>query len=220
MVNNPSLDPADNNSLAGALRFAFSKMIQNVQGMLPAQVISYDRDNNRVNVQLLISLLTTSGASVPRPQLASIPVAVFGGGGFLLSFPLNAGDLGWVIANDRDISNFLSTYSMSTPNTNRICQFADGVFVPDAMRGYTISGGNAGAVVLQNTAGTVCVAVNDTDVTITAAQTVTVNAGHNVNINATANSVMTLAGGLGTFGVVGNITATGSITPSTPPPPP
>jgi phage baseplate assembly protein gpV len=195
-------------------------MIQDINGMLPARVIKYDRAANRVQVQLLISLITTSGASVPRAQIASIPVLLLGGGGLFISFPINPGDLGWVIANDRDISNFLSTYSTSIPNTNRISQFSDGLFVPDIMRGYTLASDAAGAMVIQNMDGSVSVAISDTDVTVTAADSVTINAGHNVNINATANSVVTLAGGLGTLGIVGNITATGSITPSTPPPPP
>ena len=220
LPNNPSLDPADNNSLAGSIRFAFSKLIQKVNGMLPAQVIEYDRVTNRVQVQLLISLVTTSGASVPRAQIASIPVLLLGGGGLFLSFPIASGDLGWVIANDRDISNFLSTYAQSIPNTNRICQFSDGLFIPDVMRGYTLASDAAGSVVLQNLDGTVSISVSNTDVTITAAQTVTVNAAHNLNVNASANSVFTLNAGAGTLGVVGNITATGSITPGTPPPPP
>ena len=86
--NNPSLNPADNGTLAGAVTFAFHKLLQNVNGMLPAQVMSYDRSKNRVQVQLLINIVGTDGSSYPRPQLASIPVFVFGGGGFRLSFPL------------------------------------------------------------------------------------------------------------------------------------
>ena len=214
------MDPADNNSLAGSIRFAFSKMIQNVNGMLPAQVIAYDRAANRVQVQILISLITTDGGVVPRPQIASIPVLLLGGGNLFISFPIQTGDLGWVIANDRDISNFLSTYAQSIPNTNRICQFSDGLFIPDIMRNYTIAGENDAAMVIQNRDGSVCLAISETDITITAAETVTINAAHNLNVNADANSVFTLNSGVGTLGVVGNITATGSITPSTPPPPP
>jgi hypothetical protein len=220
LYNNPSIDPADNNSLAGTLRFAFSKMIQKVNGMLPAQVINYDRTANRVQVQILISKVTTGGDLVPGPQIASLPVLLLGGGGFFLSYPITTGDLGWVIANDRDISNFLQTYAQSTPNTNRISQFSDGLFVPDIMRGYTLADDAAGAVVLQNLDGTVSVSINNTNVTVTAAQTVTINAAHNLNVNAAANSVFTVGSGTGTLGVVGNITATGAISEFTPPPPP
>ena len=210
LYNNPSLDPADNNSLAGSIRFAFSKLIQNVDKMLPAQVISYNREKNRVQVQILITLLTTDGSSVPRPQVASVPVLRLGGGGLFLSFPLNQGDLGWICANDRDISNFLQTYSQSIPNTNRIHDFSSGLFIPDIMRGYTLADDADGAAVLQNLAGTVSISISDTDVNINAAQS--------VNINAGANSVITVNEGAGNLGVVGNITATGSITPYTPPP--
>ena len=218
--NNPSLDPANNNNLAGTIRFAFGKLLQTVDGMLPAQVISYDRQTNRVQVQILISLVTTDGTVVPRPQIASIPVLLLGGGGLFLTFPLNTGDLGWVLANDRDISNFLQTYAQSIPNTNRVKDFSSSVFIPDIMRGYTLADDADGAAVLQNTDGTVSISISNTDVTINAAQSVTINATHNLNVNADANSVFTLNSGTGTLGVVGNITATGSITPGTAPPPP
>lgn len=245
LYNNPSLDPADNNSLAGSIRFAFSKLIQDINGMLPAQVISYDRVTNRVQVQLLITLITTDGSQVPRPQIASLPVLLLGGGGYFLSFPLNTGDLGWVIANDRDISNFLQTYAQSPPNTNRISKFADGLFIPDIMRGYTLADTADGAAVLQNLNGTVSIALSNTGVTINSTDLVTINAvtvvfnadtvtgnagsmamnANNVAINSTGevditaggNAIFTLAGGSGTLGVYGNITATGSITPDTPP---
>lgn len=235
LYNNPSLDPADNNSLAGSIRFAFSKLIQNVNGMLPAQVINYNRATNRVQVQLLISLITTDGSSVPRPQIASIPVLLLGGGGLFLSFPINTGDLGWVIANDRDISNFLQTYTTSIPNTNRISQFSDGLFVPDIMRGYNITEENSGSVVLQNLDGSVFISVSDTDVTITAAESVTVTApivninsneayiaasesvtmtaGSNLIVSTGLNTLITVGDGTGVLAVTGNITATGTITP-------
>jgi len=233
--NNPSLDPSDNNSLAGSIRFAFSKMMQKTDGMLPARVIAYDRVENRVQVQLLISLITTSGASVPRQQIASVPVFLPGGGGLFLSFPINTGDLGWVIANDRDISNFLSTYTTSIPNTNRVKQFSDSVFFPDIMFGYTLAPGADGAVVLQNLAGTVSIVVSNTDVTINSATnvtinstadvvvnatTMTINASHNLNVNAAANMLFTVGSGTGTLGVVGNIKASGTITPGATIPPP
>ena len=167
--NNPSINPADNGTLAGAVTFSFQKMLQNVNGMLPAQIMSYDRNTNRAKVQLLINIVGTDGSQYPRPQLAAIPVFVFGGGGFRLSFPLKSGDQGWVIANDRDISNFLNSYKQTSPNTSRIKNFSDGVFFPDAMRGLdTIDSADAENLVIQNNTGTVTISISDDVVTITA----------------------------------------------------
>lgn len=195
--NNPSLNPADNGTLAGAVTFAFHKLLQNVNGMLPAQVMSYDRSKNRVQVQLLINIVGTDGSSYPRPQLASIPVFVFGGGGFRLSFPLKSGDQGWVIANDRDISNFLNSYSQTTPNTARIKSFSDGVFFPDVMSGLnTISSGDANNAVLSNSSGTVTISISETGVKITSPQ-IDFDLGNPLNV----------------MNVNGSIVATGTITP-------
>ncbi len=195
--NNPSLDPANNDTLAGAVTFAFSKMMQNVNGMLPAKVISYDRPNNRAQVQLLIDIVGTDGTQYNRPQLASIPVFVYGGGGFRLSFPLIPGNLGWVLANDRDISNFLSSYSQCAPNTARVKQFSDGVFFPDAMTGLnTISGGDANNVVLQNNTGTATISISPAGVVTITSNKLDINLGNlatvlaingTVNVSGTVN---------------------------------
>ena len=195
--NNPSINPADNGTLAGAVTFSFQKMLQNVNGMLPAQVMSYDRSTNRAKVQLLINIVGTDGIQYPRPQLAAIPVFVFGGGGFRLSFPLKSGDQGWVIANDRDISNFLNSYKQTSPNTARIKNFSDGVFFPDVMKGLdTISGGDANNAVLSNSSGTVTISISETGVTITS-PSINFDLGNPLNV----------------MNVNGSIVATGTITP-------
>lgn len=203
--NPPDIDPANNDSLSGLMRFAFYKLLQGVNGMLPAKVIAYDRTTNRVQVQLLIAVVTTNGAQISRPQIASLPVLVLGGGGFMLSFNLNPGDLGWVIANDRDISLFLQTYHQSAPNTGRIKNFADGLFVPDIMTGYTINSEDASNAVLQSTDGTVKISLGTGKITISAPL---------VEIDNYNPTTITPAGGI--FQIVGAIQATGSITPFTP----
>jgi len=165
--NNPNINPADNDSLAGTMRFAFQQLMRGVDGMLPARVLAYDRTANRVQVELMIAMITTSGAQVSRAQLANIPVINFGGGGYILNFPLEIGDLGFVCANDRDISLFLQNYSEVPPNTLRVKSFSDGVFIPSVLTGYDVTGENGNAV-LQNLDGTVRISITPTAVNITA----------------------------------------------------
>lgn len=194
---NLDLDPALNGTLIGSITFAFNKLLQNVQNMLPAQIMAYDRTTNRAQVQILINILTADGKQLPRPQVASIPVLVLGGGGFMLSFPLIEGDLGWICANDRDISLFLQSYQQAAPNTTRMHSFSDGIFIPDVMRGYTIAPGDGDNAVLQSTDGTIKISLSTARVTVTAPLIV----------------------GVGNFAVDGNITASGTITPGVPVPP-
>ena len=198
----PDIDPANNESLAGTLRFAFSKFMQGIDGMLPAQVINVSEDRTRVQVQLLISVVSTSGQVVSRPQIASVPVLTLGGGGFFLSFPLVPGNLGWVIANDRDISLFLQSYEESAPNTGRVKNFADGLFIPDIMTGFTIQPMDANNAVLSNKEGTIKIAISSTGVIITA-PTITLDGAVSAPDGATITGAVTING---TEHVTGTIT--------------
>lgn len=156
---NPSRDPANDDSLLGFARQVLDKFLQGVDDMLPARVVSYDRATNRATVVPMVKLLTTDNRQIGRAQVASVPVLQLGGGGFVLSVNLTPGDLGWIKANDRDISLVLQAYRDNAPNTLRKHSFQDAVFIPDAMRGIVTAGEDAGNMVLQSLSGAVRVAI-------------------------------------------------------------
>lgn len=206
---NPNIDPANNGTLVGSINFAYQQMLKNTDGMLPASVISYDRTTNRAQVQLLITLVTTDGTQVPRPTVASLPVLVLGGGGFTLSFPLNEGDLGWVMANDRDISLFLQTYAQAQPNTGRVKNFSDGLFIPDVMKTYNVTTAGNGYVTLQNINGNASISIG-------------VNPTSNLNeVNIKADVINLIPNSIAGFvNVYGNLSVTGAVAyPAAPIPP-
>jgi len=195
-IVNPSLqnDPSVKDNLAGTLQFVLNKFLQSVDGMLPAQVIAYNRVTapNLVQVQPLIYIVTTDNSTVTRPQIASVPLFTGGGGGFFISFNLKPGDLGWIKANDRDISLFLQSYTATKPNTLRKKNFADAVFYPDIMRGFTIAPEDLTGLVISSIDGTVKIVLSEGMITMTAPL-------------ITMNTAL--------LQVNGNIAATGTITP-------
>lgn len=151
----PSQNPADDGSLAGTLRTAFRKLMQEAETMLPARVLAYDRARNVATVQPMIAVLTTAGQAVSRAQVAEVPVVALGGGGFVLHFPLREGDLGWIEASDRDISLFMQSLDESPPNTHRLHSFADSRFLPDVLREFDAGAVGGDAMAIQSTDGTV-----------------------------------------------------------------
>jgi len=170
VISQPSKDPANSSGdIPGAMREILAKFLQSsIDDMLPAQIVTYDRDTNRATVKPLIAMVTTNGANISRNQLASIPVLNIGGGNFILSFPLLPGDKGWIKANDRDISDFLKTYKESVPNTKRVHNFNNGLFIPDVMTGYTIDAEDTENAVLQTLDGTVKISLFPDKLKITA----------------------------------------------------
>lgn len=183
----PSINPADVGSLPGTFRAILTKFLQGVDDMLPAQIVEYDRATNRASVQPLIQMVTTRGDLIERAQLASLPVLNIGGGGFILSFPLKPGDLGWIKASDRDISLFLQTLAQVRPNTVRMHSFEDAVFIPDVMREWALSGEDAERAVLQSTDGAVRVAVGADGVYITGATKIVGNVEIDGNVSVSGD---------------------------------
>ncbi len=165
----PSRNAAGDGTLIGLLSLFRAKLIQNLDDMLPAQVIAYDRTTNRAQVQPMIFMVSTKNELISRAQIASVPVVQIGGGGFVMSFPINTGDFGWIKTNDRDISFFKSTFQQSAPNTQRKHSFSDAVFIPDSMmKDVVINDEDANNLVIQNLAGTVRIAIWGDKVKITA----------------------------------------------------
>lgn len=192
----PSQNPADDGSVEGALRTIFRKQIEKTDGQLPAVVLNYDRARNLATVRPLISILKTNGQTVQRASIASVPVLSLGGGGFTLNFPLQAGDVGWIEASDRDISLFLQSMAQQKPNELNVHSFRFGRFIPDAFSKYSIAGEDSSAVVLQSYDGTVRIAL-DTDTVRVRAPTIDMQATTLITMTAPAIELHQTGGGTG-----------------------
>ena len=155
----PQYDSANKGTLQGVIRQALTEFLKNTEDMLPATVIAYDRVNNVASVQPSIQMVTTDGTLIGRAAVASVPVLAIGGGGFLINFPLVGGSRGWIKANDRDISLYLQSSATTPPNTKRFHSFSDGLFIPDVVSGFAVNGEDTENMVIQNTAGTIRVAL-------------------------------------------------------------
>jgi hypothetical protein len=191
----PSRNPAQEGQLAGMLRLALRKTMEATDGQLPAKVVSYNRATNKALVEPLISMVTTGGQQIPRAQIASVPVLALGGGGYCLTFPLQAGDTGWIEASDRDISLFIQSLQQAKPNTFRIHSFEDGRFIPDAFAKYTVAGEDSANMTIQSLDGTVKIALGPGVVNVKSSGTVNVTSTGKTTVTA---SEVDLVGGGGT----------------------
>ena len=210
--NNPSIRPENNGTIAGAINHAFSKMLQDIAGVIPAEVVSVTNGSTTfVSVQPLIKIKSTDGSENSRALIPSVPVCQIGGGGYLLNVELKQGDQGLLIACDRDISNYLNSMSQSAPATNRKKDFADSFFLPLALG---IDNPNNNGITLQNYENTINLSINSSGISILGETT--------IDGNVTIEGDLIIDGKIRVVGDIncgGNITAAGNITPNTPLPP-
>lgn len=150
--NFPNHGPEDYADMANGLTKIIANAFMKSENMLPAKVISYDRTANTAIVQPLIKIVMTA-SNYSRGQIGPIPVFAFGAGNFVINFPIKIGDLGWIQANDRDISAFEQSLAESLPATYRTHSFNDAVFFPDVIRNFSTAGED-GNMVIQSLDGT------------------------------------------------------------------
>lgn len=167
VINPPSSTPEqESTGLFGLLGAGIGKALQNLDCCLPAKVISFERTPpKRVTVQPMYKITSTGGETTQLAQIDSIPVLSYGGAGVLIDFDLKEGDLGWIIANDQDISLFLQSYEEAAGNTKRNHSFSDAFFIPDIMHDYFLAGKD-GQAAIQTQPGTTYITIAEGEINI------------------------------------------------------
>lgn len=176
------------------------KFLLDVDDMLPARIVSYDRQANRAQIEILYKVTMTDGSLNPLMAPAEVPALTIGGGGMCLTFPIKPGDLGWIKASDRDMSLFLQSYEAEPGNTARLHCFEDGVFIPDVMKDFVVS--DPAAATLQTMDGTTSVAVKPGSIVLTAGSTIVSITESGVVSNKPVQAPQFTNGSINTFGHV------------------
>ena len=121
-----------------AYRRAFRGFISDVWTALPGIVQSYDAAKRTVTVQPAIQAqvqnnVTGEWSSVNLPVLPDVPVLFAGGGGFLITVPISAGDEGLVVFASRCIDAWWQQGGVQPQAENRMHDLSDGFFLPSPM---------------------------------------------------------------------------------------
>lgn len=197
-ISAPSYNPTDLKSLEGFCNFLKDRIFLELEKVAPAKILKYDRKTNRANVEILNLGINSNGETVPKQPLTNIPCLILQGGGMVLSFPIKQGDIGWIVAADRDISIFKQVLSVFAPNTYRKHRYADGFFIPNKIDGFEISEEDENAILMTSIDGKTKLSISPEGITLTAQTT-------NVKGDLTSDGIITGAklvsqnGASGTF---------------------
>lgn len=168
----PSRKPGMGSDMSDVFALGFRKEMLDVDDMLPAKIIAWDKGKNRAQIEILYLVTMTDGSVNPMLAPAEVPTLVLGGGDLCLCWPLKTGDLGWIKSADRDISLFLQEYNAQPGNTPRIHTFEDAMFIPDVMKDFVMMDGAAAC--LQTKDGTTGIAIKSGNILLKVGDNTTV----------------------------------------------
>lgn len=208
----PSHNPADENTLDGLNNVLIDKISMGIQNVIPAIVQSYDKVTNRAIVKPAITGVASQGQKISKEPYIDIPVLNLSGGGFVISFPIKQGDIGWLVACDRNISIFKQNLEESAPNDYRKHKFEDGFFIPDKINNTPTKDNS---LIIQNSTGTVSIELTETGVNISGITDVTGNTTITGNTSV-VGSLTVSTGATGSFTTKDNksVTVTNGIVTS------
>lgn len=103
---------------------------KNIHTALPCKVVSFNPQNQTATVAVQIKQVLSAGGSSQIPPLTDVPVSFPRGGGFAVTFPLKAGDEGFVVFSERCIDGWWQSGNASEPLDFRLHDFSDAMFVP------------------------------------------------------------------------------------------
>ena len=98
---------------------------------LPAEIVSYDHGKNLAKVRpMLKRKYKSQDEAVELPIISNVPIAFQRMGNGHLRIPVNPGDTGHVIFNERSIDGWLQSGGIIDPNDTRKHSLNDAVFYP------------------------------------------------------------------------------------------
>ena len=145
----PSYNPADLTTTAGMLDYIYRCNSMTTENCMPAIVESYDRKKNVVTVKPGINITAATGETIERESITATVLSMCGAK-FIINFPLEKGDTGWLITADRDISLFRERRKVINANTNRIHSIEDSFFIPDRVNDFKLEAEDEKNLVIQN----------------------------------------------------------------------
>ena len=145
----PSYNPADLETQSGTMNYILRCNSMNNSVCIPAIVEEYDRKKNVVTVKPAITITATTGETLERENITATVMSLCGGK-FIVNFPLEKGDTGWLITADRDISLFVEQRKVINANTDRIHSIEDSFFIPDRVNDFKLESEDEKNFVIQN----------------------------------------------------------------------
>jgi hypothetical protein len=103
-----------------------------IHTMLPAKIVSFDPSDQTAEVQIM-HVPVVQGKELPIPNLKKVPVAISRGGGFAVTYPIKAGDEGFIRVAGRNLDEWNEGGQQTKAANSRMHDLSDSIFEPGGM---------------------------------------------------------------------------------------
>ena len=146
-------------SLPESLAFVLEQFVKTLNVCLPAKIVTYDAATRRASVQPAIYTVLTDGTLIEPPIIGNVPVVWPGGGGFVATFPLGAGDAVTLVFSQRGLTSFKGAFELSPPDSDAPLALKDAMCFPALGPAGAITPASTTGAAIQSEDGTEFIAI-------------------------------------------------------------
>lgn len=157
----------EKNNLEGFSDILIERVMRELNVSVPGEIIAYNTSTTLATVKILANLITSAGQILENLIVSNVQVAIYSGGGYLISAPLEPGDKGYLIAADYDLTMYKQNGNTFSPLTSRTHEFNDSLFLPCILKDYTIPNSNKNGLSIQTNDGSTSILIENGKITLT-----------------------------------------------------
>lgn len=162
-------------SASGFTMSAIKKALHELQTCIPA-IVKEVKGRNQVIATPAVQRVSSSGEIVAWANIV-LPVLVPCGGGMITSWPIKAGDTGWIVAGDLDPSLFLKdSKKPARQNIYNRHSYQFGFFIPCQMAGFNVSTDDTDALIFSTQDQKTKISLKDGAITIESSDALNIKA--------------------------------------------
>ncbi len=118
-------------ALLKTLQTANDNYLIDLHTALPVEVIAVDYTTQTVDCKIVVKRIATDDEVLEFDTLTEVPIGYTQTNQFGITFPINVGDTGQVIFNERQLDNWVVNDEIVQPDDTRKHSLSDGLFLPN-----------------------------------------------------------------------------------------
>jgi len=116
---------------ARTLRTALDSVLVDLHTALPCEVVSVDYADQNVDVKIVVDRITEEDEPLPFDIITEVPIGYTQTKQYNITLPINPGDTGQLIFNERQLDNWIVNNKITMPDDTRKHSLSDALFIPN-----------------------------------------------------------------------------------------
>jgi len=118
-------------TFAKTIRTALDSMLVNLHTALPCEVVAVDYEMQTVDVKIVVNRITSDDKVIAFDILTEVPIGYTQTKQYSITLPINIGDTGQLIFNERQLDNWIVNNEIKEPDDTRKHSLSDALFIPN-----------------------------------------------------------------------------------------